>query len=73
LPDGYWHPVAYHATVEQAEAALAEFEKRGFETILSGKIAGSSFYMLDVTQLLGRMFEVAGGPLDSITWSPTAG
>jgi hypothetical protein len=72
MPDGYWHPVAYHATAEQAEAAFAEFQKRGFEPILSGKIAGSSFYMLDATQLLGRMFEVAGGPLDSITWRATA-
>jgi hypothetical protein len=70
MPDGYWHPCAYHATVEQAEEAFAEFEKRGFTTVLSGRIAGSNFYMLDASELLGRMVEVAGGPLSSIEWTP---
>jgi hypothetical protein len=69
MPDGYWHPVAYHATVEQAEAAFAEFEQRGFAAELSGWIAGSKFYMLDASALLGRMFEVAGGPLATIEWT----
>ena len=71
MPDGDWHPVAYHATVEEAETAFAEFEKRGFEAVLSGWIAGSKFYMLDASALLGRMFEVAGGPLAAIEWSAT--
>ena len=70
LPDGYWHPCAYHATVEQADAAYAEFRSRGFETVLSGQIGGSNFYMLEATDLLGRMFEVAGGPLANIAWTP---
>jgi hypothetical protein len=69
MPDGYWHPCAYHATVEQADAAFAELEDRGFSTVLSGRIAGSNFYMLDATDLLGRMIEVAGGPLSSIEWT----
>jgi hypothetical protein len=72
LPDGYWHPVAYHATVEEADAAFADFDKRGFETVLSGRIGGSNFYMLDASGLLGRMIEIAGGPLANITWTTTA-
>jgi hypothetical protein len=71
MPDGDWHPVAYHATVAEAEAAFAEFEKRGFAPVLSGWIAGSRFYMLDASALLGRMFEVAGGPLETIEWTST--
>jgi glyoxalase/bleomycin resistance protein/dioxygenase superfamily protein len=73
LPDGYWHPVAYHATVEAADAAFADFEKRGFETVLSGRIADSNFYMLDASGLLGSMIEIAGGPLGSIEWTADAG
>jgi hypothetical protein len=69
LPDGYWHPVAYHATVEEADAAHADFREHGFEPVLSGRIAGSSFYMLDASDLLGSMIEVAGGPLGTITWT----
>jgi len=69
LPDGYWHPVAYHATVEGADAAVAEFTERGFAPVLSGRIAGSSFYMLDAAGLLGRMIEIAGGPLGTIEWA----
>ena len=71
MPDGYWHPCAYHPTVEQADEAFAEFEKRGFAPVLSGRIAGSNFYMLDASDLLGRMVEVAGGPLSSIEWTET--
>jgi hypothetical protein len=69
MADGYWHPVAYHATVEGADTAVAEFHDRGFETVLSGRIDGSSFYMLDANDLLGRMIEIAGGPLSTITWT----
>ena len=72
MADGYWHPVAYHETVQEADAAFVEFDKRGFATVLSGQIGGSNFYMLDASELLGRMFEVAGGPLEMIGWTPQA-
>jgi Glyoxalase/Bleomycin resistance protein/Dioxygenase superfamily len=71
MPDGYWHPCAYHATVEQADEAFADLTKRGFSTVLSGRIAGSNFYMLDASDLFGRMVEVAGGPLSGIEWTST--
>ncbi len=71
LPDGYWHPCAYHATVEEADKAFADLEQRGFSAVLSGRIDGSNFYMLDAGDLFGRMIEVAGGPLSSIEWTST--
>jgi hypothetical protein len=71
MPDGYWHPCAYHPTVEEADEAFAQFEKRGFVPVLSGRIAGSNFYMMDASDLIGRMVEVAGGPLSSIEWTDT--
>jgi hypothetical protein len=69
LPDGYWHPCAYHATTEQADEAFADLQKRGFSAVLSGRIDGSNFYMLDADDLFGRMIEVAGGPLSTIEWT----
>jgi len=71
LPDGYWHPCAYHATVEEADKAFADLERRGFSPVLSGRIDGSNFYMLDADELFGRMIEVAGGPISSIEWTST--
>ena len=52
-----------------ADEAFAQFEKRGFAPVLSGRIAGSNFYMMDASDLLGRMVEVAGGPLSTIEWT----
>ena len=72
LPDAYWHPVLYHASADEADEAFAEFEARGFEAVLSGKVAGSNFYMMDASPLLGRMLEIAGGPLTTVSWSPDA-
>ena len=71
LPDGYWHPCAYHATVEQADEAFADLERRGFSSVLSGRIDGSNFYMCDADDLFGLMIEVAGGPLTRIEWTET--
>jgi len=68
MEDGYWHPVSYHPTVEQAEDAMREFERRGFDVVLSGRVAGSRFFMMDADHLLGRMFEVAGGSLSTVGW-----
>lgn len=64
--DGYWHPVAYHETVEQAEEAKKKFDEIGIEVILSGRVAGSRFFMLDTEGILGRMFEIAGGNLSDV-------
>ena len=69
MEDGYWHPVSYHRTVAAAEEALREFQQHGFEIVLSGRVAGSRFFMLDAAHLLGRMFEVAGGDLSDVDWN----
>ena len=69
MPDATWHPVAYFAKVEDAEAARAEFEEKGFTSVLSGRVADSTFYMLDAYPLLGTMFEIAGGGLSALDWS----
>jgi Glyoxalase/Bleomycin resistance protein/Dioxygenase superfamily len=71
MPDGYWHPVTYHGSAEAADQTFAQFESRGFKPVLSGCVADSHFYMLDATDLFGRMFEIAGGPLTTLAWSPS--
>lgn len=71
MPDASWHPVAYFSKLEDAEAALAEFEEKGFHSVLSGRVADSRFYMLDAYDLLGTMFEIAGGGLSALDWNVT--
>jgi hypothetical protein len=69
LPERSWHPVAYFSKLEDAEAAREEFEAKGFRSVLSGRVADSRFYMLDAYDLLGTMFEIAGGGLAALEWS----
>ncbi len=71
MEDGYWHLVSYHLTVEDAEAAARRVAETSAELVLSGRVAGTRFFMFETKGLLGGMFEVAGGDLSAVSFSET--
>jgi hypothetical protein len=68
LPDRYWHFVAYHRDLADAEASYAEFAARGYSPLLNGRVGGTKFFMFETGGLFGRMFEIAGGDLSGVDW-----
>lgn len=69
MPDGYWHLTSYHLTVEEAEAAAQRVAETSAELVLSGRVAGTRFFMFETGGLFGRMFEIAGGDLSAVNHS----
>ena len=73
MKDGYWHFVSYHQTVEEAEEAAERVADTSAQLMLSGRVRGTRFYMLETGELFGRMFEIAGGDLSAVSFaSPDA-
>lgn len=72
MPDGYWHLVSYHLTVDEAEAAAQSVADTNAELILSGRVGDSRFFMFETGELFGRMFEIAGGDLGAVDYSATS-
>jgi hypothetical protein len=63
-----WFPAIYFEDLERAVAGKQQFTRFGFEPVFEGRIAGSTYWVYDTTDLLGCRFEIAGGDLSEISF-----
>ncbi len=64
-----WHPALYFEDLGRAVAASEQFTRFGIEPVFEGRVAGSTYWVYDTTEMLGCRFEIAGGDLSEISYS----